>query len=253
MAGIVRKKAPFLGAFLFGLLLAYADPGAAGGTWAQVQAVVDGDTLLLRDRRLVRLIGINSPELGKDGASDEPLAQDARRYLSGLIKDQPVNIVMETEPQDRHGRRLAHVLLPDGRNVQEMLLEQGLASIVAVPPNIGWLERYAAVERKARAQRRGLWSHPYFTPVSAAQLDLGHTGFRFVRGRVQRIGKSNRYIYLDLAERFVCMIAREDWRHFQGRPEDLAGKDIEASGWVSARDGRLRLRVHHPAVLRVLD
>lgn len=248
----VNKKAPWLGAFLFALLLVGA-AAAAAPLSAEVQAVVDGDTVLLRDRRLVRLIGVNSPELGKDGAPDEPLAAEARAYLDRLLMNNQVVLVLEQETHDRHGRLLAHLLLPDGRSVQEMLLEQGFASIVAMPPNIGRLDRYRAAQQRARAQRRGLWSHAYFSPAAAARLDTADTGFRFVRGRVQGVGKSAKYIYLNLSERFACMIAHEDWKHFRGRPEELVGKTVEVSGWVTARRGALRMRVHHPAVLQVSD
>lgn len=252
MGAIPGKKAPALGAFLFGLVIVYgAAPAAA--LQVRVQAVVDGDTLRTHDHRLVRLIGVNSPEIGKDGAADEPLAVAARSYLSRLLADQPVTLVPDQETHDRYGRMLAHVLLPDGRSVQELLLEQGLASLIALPPNLDRIERYQAAERRARTQRRGLWSHPYFAPVAAAQLDPGRTGFRFVRGRVQRLGKSGRYIYLDLSDQFTCMIAYADWKYFPGRPEDLVGKEVEVSGWVTARGGKLRLRLHHAAVLRILE
>ena len=42
----------------------------------------DGDTLALEDGRSVRLLGINTPETGRDGEPSEPFAEDARALLS---------------------------------------------------------------------------------------------------------------------------------------------------------------------------
>ena len=50
-----------------------------------VQRVVDGDTVRLRDGRSVRMIGLNTPELGKKGRSDEPFAMAARKRLEMLV------------------------------------------------------------------------------------------------------------------------------------------------------------------------
>lgn len=51
----------------------------------QVRQVVDGDTLRLVDGRSVRLIGINTPEVGRKGRSSEPYAEAARRRLQALV------------------------------------------------------------------------------------------------------------------------------------------------------------------------
>ena len=209
--------------------------------------------MLLADERLVRLIGVNSPELGKDGTPAEPLAWAARQYMNNLVAGKMVSLMLEPEQHDRYGRLLAHVLLPDGRNAQALLLEQGLASIVALPPNVGWLSRYQAAERIARANKRGIWGHPYYAPIPADQITAAQTGFHFVRGRVNRIGNSKNYIYFNLSDRFACMVSHSDWKYFSGEASALLGKSIEVSGWITKYNGELRLRVHHPAVLRVLN
>ena len=51
-----------------------------------VAKVVDGDTLRLVDGRSVRLIGINTPELGRDGRKAEPFAVAAQRRLRALVE-----------------------------------------------------------------------------------------------------------------------------------------------------------------------
>ena len=74
-----------------------------------VAKVVDGDTLRLVDGRSVRLIGINTPELGRDGRKAEPFAVAAQRRLRALVEasNGRVGLVPGRESKDRYGRTLA--------------------------------------------------------------------------------------------------------------------------------------------------
>ena len=62
---------------------------------------------------------------------------------------------------DKYGRALAHVLLPDGRSLNQELVRQGYA---------WWFRKYskdqtlAKLEADARAAKRGLWADPNPTP-----------------------------------------------------------------------------------------
>jgi micrococcal nuclease len=220
---------------------------------AHVAEVFDGDTVRLTDTRHVRLIGINAPELGRDGRPDEPFAAAARDRLRDLVRGRDVRLVFEEEPRDHYSRWLAHIVLPEGTNVEEVLVREGLASAVAIPPNIGELGRLQKAEIEARAAHRGLWGHPYSRPVPVESLDPTHTGFHFVRGRVSHVGASAKYVYLDMGEHFALRIAHDDWAHyFHGRPESWRGTAIEARGWVGAQGARLHMTIGHPAMLRRL-
>ena len=44
---------------------------------AEVEYVYDGDSLLLKDGRRIRIIGIDTPELGRNGIASEPYAEKA--------------------------------------------------------------------------------------------------------------------------------------------------------------------------------
>ena len=48
----------------------------------------DGDTLKLTDRRVVRLAGIDTPELGRDNRKPQFYAREARQELDALAKGQ---------------------------------------------------------------------------------------------------------------------------------------------------------------------
>jgi micrococcal nuclease len=247
-------KAPLAGAFSFVALILLIQTASAGQKPEQVHVthVVDGDTVVLQDNRVIRLIGINSPELGRDGAPDEPLAQAARAQMQRLVAGRDVTLVHGEEQSDHYGRQLAHLVLADGRDAQEVMLRQGLAALVAIPPNVRWVERYEAAEQDARENRRGLWADPYFTPIPAERVDRARSGFHFVQGHVRKVRETEHDIYLFLSDDFAVMIARSDWHHFLARPSAFRNVRLEASGWLTVHDGHWRLRVHHPAMLRII-
>ncbi|MBI5783011.1 MAG: thermonuclease family protein, partial [Gammaproteobacteria bacterium] len=236
MKTAVLKKALFTGAFLFLSFLAAA--GAAAEV-TEIRHVIDGDTVILRNRQHVRLIGINAPELGKDGAPDQPLAVRGRDRLAQLVRGQRVTLAFERERQDHYGRLLAHVLLPDGRDVGEILLREGLAWAVAVPPNVDQLDILLKAENEARAAGRGVWGEPVYAPKPANDLTANDTGFRFIEGTVLRRTQGRNVIYFDLAPRVALVVPRKDWKkYFGGDASRLVGHRVIARGWLAEKRDR---------------
>lgn len=219
----------------------------------QVQQVVDGDTLILVDGRHVRLIGVNAPEIGKDGVADEPLAQAARAELERLVRGRDIVIVPGRETHDHYGRLLAYVQLPDGRDVQQSLLGAGLGAAVAIPPNLSRQAVYQSAETQARRTGLGIWGDPYYAPVAAARLRSEHRGFRFVTGRVQKVWRSRRYVHIEIGPRLDVLVPLKDLGFFNPAPEALAGKRVVTRGWLTSHGRNFQMRVHHPAMLSVVD
>lgn len=221
-----------------------------------VAQVFDGDTVRLADGRHLRFIGLDTPEMGRDGDPPQPLAEAATQALRGLLAQGGGELLlrMDAEPRDRHRRLLAHPFLTDGRSLTAELLRRGLATVLVVPPN-GWnLECYLAAEREARAHGRGLWALPEYRPVEAAELSRSARGFRLVRGRIARVGHSRYAVWINLAGGVVGKIAREDLPSFQGLDLDrLEGRRVELRGKVYAHERELRIRLRHPYALRPLD
>lgn len=241
------------GSALFIWALWLATPAWAAGEPARVARVLDGDSVLLVDGRQVRLIGINTPDFGKQGKSAQPLAAEARARTALLAEGRTINLVFDGERTDRHGRLLAYVILEDERDLQELLLAEGLAWYVAVPPNIARLARYRAVERTAREARRGIWAHSAYHPTRVERMGAGDTGFRRLEGEVERVRYTERFIQLYLGGRVSIAVPRQDWRHFPLRPEEYVGRRLVARGWVAEYKGLLRLRISHPAMIEVVS
>jgi micrococcal nuclease len=249
----VRKKALYPGAFLFWALFTAAAALAASET-AEVRHVLDGDTVILQNNQHVRLIGINAPELGRDGVPDQPLAARARDRLVQLLRGQRVTLTFEHERQDHYGRQLAHINLPDGRDVEEILLREGLAWAVAVPPDVGRIDIYLKAEDEAHAVGRGVWSESAYAPTPAERLTKQDTGFRFIEGRILRYQSHRKLIYFDLSPSVALVVNHEDWKKYHhGKPRDWVGHRVVARGWLSESRDRLHLRVPHPAMLTWRD
>jgi len=228
---------------------------------ATVAQVIDGDTLRLRDGRSVRFIGINTPEIGRQGKPSEPLAEAARKTLQTLLgKNATVGLRFGRERQDRYGRVLAHVYLSGGKSVEAALLAAGLAAQIVVPPNVAMLACYRAVEARARRAAKGVWRGIY-RPVPVNEVPRDARGFRIIRGRVVRVGESRRSLWLNFRPRpgegpregVVVRIAREDLRWFGGiQPQTLRGKTIIVRGWLSPYKKQLVMRLRHSASMAVM-
>lgn len=220
----------------------------------RVSHVSDGDSLVLGDGRRLRLIGINTPELGRDGAAPQPGALPARERLRQLvfINQQQLDLRFDQERQDRYGRLLAHAFLRDGGNLTEQLLRAGLGFQLVVPPNTWQVSCYQKAQQDARQQRLGVWSMPDYRARPVAELDLRSKGFMRIRGRVSHIGDSAGNVWVNLVGNAALRIDREDLVNFPaGSLEQLIGADIEAQGWLYTRNGQLRMQVRHPAALQL--
>jgi endonuclease YncB( thermonuclease family) len=239
------KKASLVGAFLvFGVYAGTAVafcPAPGNLPSVKVQRVVDGDTLRLADGRNVRLIGLNSPEMGRQGRSAEPFAEAARKRLQALVaaSNERVSLQLGQQARDHYGRTLAHAYDSRGRNLEAQLLAEGLGYLVAIAPNLALVQCQQAAERSARQARAGLWQR---SPVQAPkQLNSG--GFALIHGQVRRIERNGGGVWLEMGDSLVLHIAPRALGNFDLRAvQGLEGRMVEARGWVVDRSRRGGLR-----------
>ena len=154
-----------MGRFLISALAVLAAALALGAVAGQarqaaeravVARIVDGDTVTLADGRRVRLVQIDTPEVG----TGECYSRKARSVLDSLM---PVGSRVELEVDarldhvDRYGRLLRY-LWHSGRNVNVQMVAAGAASPWFYDGERG---KYADVlqreARHARAIGSGLW------------------------------------------------------------------------------------------------
>jgi len=131
---------------------------------AVVTAVVDGDTIRIDDggrRTTVRLIGVDTPELGDrqhPSAPPQPFARQASDFTRRMLTAQRVRLEFEAGDRvDRYGRMLAYVFLADGTFFNRELLRRGLARAYTRYP-FRYRDEFRADEATARHEHRGLWA-----------------------------------------------------------------------------------------------
>ncbi len=154
-------------ALMAGLILTPWGPRAA----AQVQGpgpvqeavvvhVADGDTVTLDTGQRVRLLGIDAPEMEKEGQPADFLAHKAKRVLAELVQGKRVHLEYDRLRYDRYGRTLAYLILPDGTNLSLEMVRQGLAHVYTIPPNLRFREELLAPSGRPSAPAGASGSRP---------------------------------------------------------------------------------------------
>ena len=122
---------------------------------ARVERVVDGDTVVLSGLGKARLIGVDTPEVHGGG---ECHGRAASAYAKRTLAGRRVRWRYDVERRDRYGRALVYLWLGDGRFFNSMLVREGFATPLTIPPNVAFADRFVADARAARRSSRGLWS-----------------------------------------------------------------------------------------------
>lgn len=139
------------------------EPSAPASAFAvTVERVVDGDTFVAGrgGRRLrVRLIGVDAPESVRPGAPVECFGHESARVLAGLLhRGTRLSAAYQgAQHEDRYGRQLWDVWLPDGRFLQAELVREGAARPRAYPPQTRYADLLDRVGEQARVAGAGLY------------------------------------------------------------------------------------------------
>lgn len=219
-----------------------------------VDHVYDGDTVTLRDGRRLRLIGVDTPELGRDGKPDQAYAAAARDALRGLLKQKgpELDLRLDHTRRDVYHRLLAHAYLRDGTSLSAWLLERGYGTLLIIPPN-DWNEPcYGAAERHARADKAGIWALPKYHAIAATRLQKTARGYHLIIGRITHVGKSAHSLWLDLEGGVAARIDRKDLDYFPVKSwADLVGKQVIVRGWVHPYRDEMQVRLRYPTDLEL--
>ena len=129
---------------------------AADFTGPVVRVLDDGTTEILHNHHSehIRLSGIDCPEKG------QAFGLLAEHVASDLVFRKEVTL--QTHGLDEYGRTIGDVILPDGMNLNQELVRQGLC---------WWYRKYApgdtvleGPEHEAREAKKGLWADPQPVP-----------------------------------------------------------------------------------------
>lgn len=123
----------------------------------KVRRAVDGDTLELENKTVIRLIGINAPETHHPTKGVERYGREAAAFAQKMLKGKKIRLEFDVETQDKYGRTLAYAYLEDGTFINAELVRQGYAQTMTITPNVKYAKQLLALQREARMAKRGFW------------------------------------------------------------------------------------------------
>jgi len=124
-----------------------------------INKVVDGDTVYVqrkKDRVKVRLYGIDTPEIEQNGG------EEAFKFLYQW-HNKKVRVRIITFYTD-YGRIIAILYDQDGKCLNEELVKNGHAWVYITYCRTSICEQWKILQKKAKAQKLGLWSKQYPLP-----------------------------------------------------------------------------------------
>lgn len=227
-----------------------------------VRKVLDGDTVVLKDGRHVRLIGINAPEVAhetsknKRGNAAEPWSMQAKDALARRVLNQPVKLQLGELAVDHYGRALGRLFDGAGNSVQAALLREGLGFAVVKAPDFRYVSCVGAAQQYARERKLGVWGDNYYRPHDARRIQRSDTGFRRIRGLVERVEVRRKQVWIDLRGEVAIRIAAKNARRFDAAwLRSLSNREIEVSGWLVPRktSSRKQKKPLKPYVVEIDD
>lgn len=127
----------------------------------EVLRVVDGDTIIVSiesNATTVRMIGIDAPEsVHPDSSKNSESGKIASEFTAELLTGKQVYLEYDRERTDSYCRTLAYVWL-DHKMVEETLLENGMAAVMTIQPNIRYAARFVQIEQHAKEGNIGIWA-----------------------------------------------------------------------------------------------
>ena len=116
-----------------------------------VSRVIDGDTIELDDGRVVRYLGIDTPEC------NEYYFQEATTKNRELVEDKVVELQQGNRDVDEYGRLLRYIYV-DGVFVNAELVAQGYAKAYIFDPDDRYSQILVQLEQYAKLSSKGIWN-----------------------------------------------------------------------------------------------
>ncbi|MFA7676690.1 MAG: thermonuclease family protein [Candidatus Omnitrophota bacterium] len=213
----------------------------------KVDKVIDGDTVRLEGGKLLRYIGIDTPETRIKEAdkfvySPQPFALEATEFNRRLVQGKRVRVELDIEKTDRYGRLLGYCFVGDVF-VNAELLREGFAVLYTYPPNVKYADVLVASQKEARQQRKGLWGS--YEIIDSGQAGSHINQIRTVRGKVISTFASRKCLFLnfgyDYRTDFTVVIFKNSLEAFNSQGIDplefYRGKTVEVSGRIRSYNG----------------
>lgn len=127
-----------------------------------VSRVIDGDTIEILSngqKMKVRLIGVDSPESVDPRQEVQCFGKEASQFLKNLLQGKQVRLEADASQQDRdrYARLLRYAYLEDGKLVNQLLIEEGMAYEYTYSNAYKYQREFKDAQMRAEVQKKGLW------------------------------------------------------------------------------------------------
>jgi len=238
----------FILLILFSSSITYAScPYAGWDQTVRLKKVNDGDTVTLDNGRLVRFIGINTPEINhRHLAKSEPYALDAKALLERYIHPgDKLHLVFDKTKQDKYGRMLAYVYSKTGRNLQLLQLQSGYAKQWVIGKNDRFWRCFQDAERRVRKRKKGVWKD--LKVLAASHLQVSDKGYTYISGRITDIQSNNGGLKFIIDRRLLVSVSHSNLNVFKTNGIDFLLHDkLLLSGKLTFSQDRPKLTLYHP-------
>ena len=217
---------------------------------AKVYKVFDGDTISIRGGERVRLLGIDTPEIG------EPFSAEAKRFTRDLVQYQTVRLEFDVRERDTYSRLLAFVYVETDDGwvlVNTELVRVGLARLLFIPPNGRYEDYFEQVLHEAMVRHQGMWGK-FSDVLTLQQVEADPVAYvtevvsvRFLVSRIV-VTESEITLYADESRfSFHALVLCDSFAAFTeaglGAWNDYAGKTVIITGTLECKDVRKGLSI----------
>ena len=213
----------------------------------RVKLINDGDTLTLENGRLVRFIGINTPEINyRNISKSEPYALKAKALVERYVTiGDKVHLFFDKDKQDKYGRILAYVYSKTGRDLAALQLQAGFAKQWVIGKNDYFWRCFQETERQARVNKKGLWAD--FTPLHAAKLTKKDRGYQYIKGEISKIIKNKKEMNIFLDNKLKIRLSLANVQKFISNNINFSVHDnLLLRGRVFFNGKSPQLTLYHP-------
>lgn len=152
---------------------------------AKVLYAADGDTIWVDidgTREKIRFVGVNTPELAKDGNPAEFMAEEAKNFTSNALKDKEIYLEKDVTDRDKYDRMLRYIWLekptanPTKEDIEEktlngILVKEGYAYSNYYKPDTKYQKYLDTLEKSAQDKTLGIWSDPTNPLISEEKVE----------------------------------------------------------------------------------
>jgi micrococcal nuclease len=127
----------------------------------KVVEVIDGDTIKVEFNNkieLVRLLGIDTPEVSNPYKPEECFGKEASQRTKELLEGKYIYLIPDplSSNRDKYGRLLRYVFLSNGLLINAELIKEGYAFNYIYEP-FQLMKQFDYLEKQAKEKRLGLW------------------------------------------------------------------------------------------------